>query len=588
MATKTASYVSEFAKPVERYCSDVVSGRIVTGKLVQLAVKRHLDDLKRARKPNAFPFHHDQKAAERAIRFIQCLKHSTGEFAGELFLLQPWQLFLVWVLFGWLQNKDDLRRFRWAFISLGRGNGKSPLAAAMLLFLCCADQPIEQRAQIKIAATERGTQDGGGAMIVFNECAQFIRGNETLSKRCRILAKNIVYLPTESVISPLGKEAKTKDGFNLHAFAADELHEWRAEHQPLWDKLETAMGKRRQPLGLVITTAGSDKSALWRQQYTDAQKVLKGVWEDPQQFVFIAQADDPEPENNDPGDDILGPTALETVFPKANPNLGVSVKADYLARMIEQARQNPLNRQKLQRYHANQLVRAAQKIIPMDLWELADEQELPDLTGAVCYGGLDLGWRDDLASFYLVFPRKKRRFSILGWSWTCETNPHRNLDAEPFRTWIRQGKLIVTQGDVNDHRAVLAKIRWASKRFRLGSVALDPNNARAMEVEMVNDLGLKVYAFGQSGKKYNEPLREFLDALKGGRIDIGGDPVLKFAASNMVVRTSHDQLMMPDKLNSDDKIDPIVATLMGYSECLYNERARKAGYMDRGLRKIGQ
>lgn len=575
------------AQDVAKYMQGVRSGKIVAGRLLKAAVERQYRDLESAGRQRA-KYWFDQAAADRVINFIANLKHSTGEFAGEPFLLLPWQKFVVSVLFGWKRKSDGMRRFREAFISLGRGNGKSPLAAALLLYLLCADVPIEPRAEIKIAATERGKRtDNGGAMIVFNECARFIEQNPALKKRCQILSQSILYLPTEGTISPLGKEAQSKDGFNLHAYVADELHEWQKQHQGVWDKLETAMGKRRQPLAISITTAGSDRSELWRRKYNEACKVVTGVYADEQMFVAIYQVDTAE--DGGPADDPFDNQASRIVWPKANPNLGVSVKPDHLERMTAKARHDPDARHNLLRYHLNVMVRSKLKIVEMGLWNACGAQPLPDLSRLVCHGGIDLGWRDDLASFYLVFPlhgQSDTRYATLGWNWICEQTPHRDLDREPWASWIDSGKLIVTPGEVFDPSAILAKVRQVRKLYRLQTVALDPNNARSLEVSLVNDHGIEVYAYGQTAKKFNEPLRTLLDTIKSGDLLHGADPLLAWAMSNMVVRKDVAGLMMPDKSSSDEKIDPAVALLMGFSECLYAGRIHAETYNERGLRRL--
>lgn len=572
------------ARDVQLYIDGVRSGKIVAGRLLIAAVNRHVRDLARAAKRGA-RYWFDQAAADRAINFIQCLKHSTGEFAGLPFLLEPWQKFIVSALFGWKRKCDGMRRFREAFISVARGNGKSPLAAALLLLLLCADDPAEPRAEIKIAATERGKKTAnGGAMIVFNECARQVEHSPALKKRCAILNQAIVYNPTEGTISPLGKEAVSKDGFNLHAYIADELHEWQKQHQGVWDKLETAMGKRRQPLAISITTAGSDRSELWRRKYNEACKVVSGVYEDDQLFVAIFQVDTEA--DGGPADDPFDKSAPKTVWPKANPNLGISVKADHLERMTRKAKHDPDARHNLLRYHLNVMVRSRLKIVDVSQWQACADEPLPDLSRRPCHGGIDLGWRDDLASFYLVFPLADNRYATLGWNWICEETPHRDLSRQPWATWIDQGKLIVTPGEVFDPEAILAKVKQVKKLYRLQTVALDPNNARALEVQLVNDQGVEVYAYGQTAKKFNEPLRTLLDEVKEQRFLHGGDPLLAWAMSNMVVRKDVAGLMMPDKANSDEKIDPAVALLMGFSECLYAGRTAQETYNERGLRRL--
>jgi len=578
----SAAPVSPHAADIAAYMKGVLSGEIVASRRVIAAVKRQLRDLERSRKDWEFEF--DPATADRVINFIQCLKHTTGEFAGQPFLLMPWQKFVIAVLFGWRHKTTKLRRFRRAFITIGRGNGKSPLGAAMLLYLLCADDPPEPRAEVKIAATERGrAAANSGAMIVFNECCRFIRHSPALSRACSILTEAIVFNKTEGVINPLGKEAKTKDGFNIHAYLADELHEWREEHQGTWDKLETAMGKRRQPLGIAITTAGTNYSVLWKRIHEQATKVIKGVYADERLFVFLAEIDIEE--DGLPGDDPFDPEAEAKVWPKANPNLGISVKTDHLHELTNKAKHDASEKFLLLRYHLNVFTAGVERIMNMAEWAACDELELPELDRRVCHGGIDLGWRDDLASFYLCFPLPDQRYAAMGWNWICEDAPKRDLSREPWATWIKQGKLIVTPGDVFDPAQIIAKVAWAKKRYRLQTIALDPNNARSVEVELVNRHSVQVYSCGQNPKKFNEPIKSLLETVSDQRLVTGKDQLLAWAASNMIVHIGRDGLMMPDKKKSMEKIDPIVAFLMAYSECLY-AGAPKAAYNERGLRRI--
>ena len=563
---------SEFADSVHGYVDDVQAGRVAVGLLERLAVERYTRDLRRAGRKD-FPFILDEHKAARAIRFYQALKHSTGEFDGRPFILQDWQRWVVWNLFGWVHRDTGFRRFREAFLSMGRGNGKSPFVAATLLKLLAADQPAEPRAEIKIAATQAGRDDGSGAKIVFDECARMIERSPALQARCEVLSKAIVYKPTAGTIMALSSKGSTKDGFNLHAYVGDELHEWGDPQAELLEKLETAMGKRRQPLGLLITTAGTDRSTLWLAKHRECDQVLRQVYRDDALFAFICEIDD--------DDDPLDPANWR----KGNPNLGVSVKADYLERLATKARHDRAKRTAFQRYHANKLVRSRDKLIDLDAWNRC-RCKLPDLRRRPCHGGLDLGWRDDLAAFYLCFPLDGGRYAFRGWCWCPEDVEHRDLGREPWANWIDQGLLRVTSGDVTDIDAVFRQIKLARRHYGLRTVALDPNNARAVEVRLVNELGLDVYAFGQSCRKYNEPLRELLGLVTNGNL-LHDDPLLTWAADNAVGRTDSAGLMMPDKKHSAEKIDPFVAALMAYSECLYAARAKAGGdYNTRGLRKV--
>lgn len=553
-------------RDVEQYVDGVLKGKIVACEFVKAAVKRHKRDLKTAKKRGLY---FDPVAANRVINVAQLLKHTTGEFAGRRFLLEPWQKFILWSLFGWKRISDRMRRFRDAFITVARGNGKSPIAALIMVILLCADLPREFRAQLKCAATERDQ-----ARIVWEEAGELLRTNELLESQCEFLKNSIVHLPTRSRLVPLGKESHTKDGFNLHGYVVDEIHAFKEEHRELLEKLVTAMGKRRQPLGITITTAGSDRSEIWLGQYEYSRKVVAGVVDDDAHFSFIAQLD----EADDPFD--------ERTWPKANPNLGISVKIDHLRRMATRAQADPLFKLEFLRYHCNLRVRSAAKVITPALWA-SGNKPVGDLEGRLCHGAVDLGWRNDLASFSLVFPPSegKRKYRLRSWSWIPE-ECERDLAREPFARFMRSGSLRTTPGNTTDVQAILAKVLDCRERYDLQTVALDPNNARQFGTTLVNDHGIQVYEFFQTTRKYNEPTRVLLQLLVDGLLLHGGDPLLAWAADNLVLRTDHAGYVMPDKQKSDEKIDPIVAGIMALSECLFAEKQQPSVYEKRGIREI--
>ena len=575
--THSADKPSAFQVEVDQYIDDVMSGRKIVGELERCAVERHLQDLGQAGKASSEYFF-DPAAANRVIAFMQLQVHTTGEFDGKPFILLPYQKFVVWCLFGWKRKVDGLRRFRKAYYSIGRGNGKSPFAALLTLVLACYDDPPEPRAEIVIAATERGQ-----TRFVADEIRRMVERQKALRKRFTSYKQRIVYEPNDMVIEQLGKEAKSKDGMNLHAFVADELHEWREEHRGVLDKLQTAMGKRRQPMEIYITTAGSDQSVIWIDIYEDACKVARGIYENDRWFVFICQMD----EGDDPFD--------EAVWSKANPNLDISVKRDYLRGMAQEAEHNAGILNKFLRYHMNVRVRSDVKAIDPKLWA-AGTIELPELLNRMCASGLDLGWRDDLASLALCFPMKAKKDFPLGeneqpkyffrqWSWICAETDKRDLTQQPWAGWIRSGRLIVTPGNTTDPAAIFKQIDIVRKLYDLKSIALDPNNARAPGIHLVNEMGLNVFEFFQTCRKYNEPTQLMLTLLQNGGLQHDGDPLFAWTADNLVLKTDAAGLVMPDKTRSSDKIDPMVAAIMALSECLFLD-TDAGGYNTHSFRQL--
>jgi len=553
-ATKRRS-ASAHEREVLRYCEDVLSGKIVAGQLVHASVRRFLADMETGRERGLY---FDYADANRTIDFVQLLKHSTGEFDGQLFILRPWQKFIFWSLFGWKREATRKRRFRDAFLSMGRGNGKSPMAAAILNRLCFLES--EARAQLKCAAVERDQ-----ARAVFDEAAAQIKSSEFLRKKCDFWKNSLVFRSLGSSIVPLGGEGKSKDGFNLHGFVADEIHAWTEEHKELWSKLETAMGKRKQPLAIVITTAGSDRSTLWIRIYTHSVQVVTGVFPDDAHFSMIYEVDSDDV--RDEKGRILSDFS-EECFQKANPNLDISVQRDFLLRFSARAAVDPVAKADFLRYHLNTRVRDAQKVISPAMW-LKGCGPLPDLGRLAGHSGLDLGWRDDLASFYECFALPNHRFALRGWSW-IPAHGRRELSAPPWSDWIADWHIVATPGSATDVDSIEAFVLGECAAGRVKSVAADPSNARASLQHFQPKV--KTFEFDQTARNYNEAVREFLKALSEGRILHGDDPVLAWAADNLVLRTNSAGLVMPDKQKADEKIDPIVAAIMAFAGCLYQSQ----------------
>ncbi len=551
---------TKHGRDVHSYVSGVLSGKIVAGKLLIASCERYVDDVKHAKR-RGFVFNEQQAAG--AIDFFPLLKLSDGEFAGQPFELQPWQKMIMWNLFGWRRIADGLRRFRDAFISVARGNGKSPMAAALGLLLFCFDDPIEARAEVVVVATKKDQ-----AKIVFNEASRQVRSSPSLRRMIEVRTGNLFFALNDSKFEPLGSDSDNQDGLVLHAAIRDELHAWREQHRGLYEKIETAMGKRRQPLAITITTAGNDRSTLWREQYEFSAKVATRTIEADQHYSAIWEIDD----DDDPLD--------EAVWPKANPNLGISVRVDALQDMARKAKDVPTTRLTFKRYHGNRRTESKAKAFPLELWKKGNRPVIAK-PGDTAFAGLDLGWRDDLASLSLIVQRQNGGFDCLSWSWICE-ECGRDLQAEPWAGWIAAGDLIVTDGNTTDDKAIVAKVRELRETYDLQSVAIDPNNARSMGNVLVNDLGLTVYEFFQTCRKYNEPVREFLRQLADKKIAHGGNPLLQWAASNMVLKNDSLDNVMPAKGDSSEKIDPIVALLMAFSEALFAERDGPSPYDTEG------
>ena len=322
----------------------------------------------------------------------------------------------------------------------------------------------------------------------------------------------------------------------------------------------------------MITTAGDDKSQIWIEEDEDAIKVVESVVSgnvvDDNKFVFIARID----ETDDPFE--------PSVWQKANPNINVSVKQEYLEGEALEAKRKPSATNKFLRYFCNKRVAASAREISAEMWAKGAKQ-LTIQDGAECHGGIDLARTNDWASIALCFPIRNEegriiRHEIKSIAWTCKHGKFR-VEREPFRSWISSGILRMCDGKEIDFGEIEREILKLSKQYTVHTWAYDPAWTSGMMRRLYEEHGIMVFDMAQTHNKYNEPCTQFVKELDAGRIWHGNDPCLEWQAGNLIYNVNHKGLSMPDKSNKDSKIDGIVATLMAYSECLFAEKQNIEG-----------
>lgn len=540
--------------PAESYARAAADGKILCSKQVVLACRRHLDDLSNGYRRG---LRFDRDAAQHALDFFQFLHHSKGEWAGQTFALQPWQQFIVWCIFGWIRA-DGTRRFRTAHVEVARKNGKSTLLAGIGLYLFFADG--EPGAEVYCAATKKDQ-----ARIVFSEALRMRAASPALSKRIVKFRDNMNVPGTASKFEPLGADEDTLDGLNVHAAIVDELHAHKTRF--VWDVLDTSTAARRQPLMFAITTAGFNRESVCWKQREYCLKVLDGIHADDTIFAYIA-ALDPEEDWED-----------ERLWAKANPNLGISVKVDDLRRKAEKAKADPAALNSFLRLHLNQWTQTDTRWMPADKWAAcagafktaaADPRALraeleARLAGRRCFAGLDLSSKIDLTALVLLFPpvEDDPRWTALPWFWMPEDNITARVKENrlPYDVWQREGWIRATEGNVVDYDAVKATILELAKRFTIEEVAFDPWNATQLATQLQND-GLVMVEFRQGFASMSGPTKELMALVLGRSLAHLDNPVLRWMASNVVVKTDEAGNLKPNKAKSAEKIDGIVALIM--------------------------
>lgn len=549
--------------PAQAYIEQVSRGEIVVCKWVRLAVQRHLRDLECGHERG---LRFDEEAASRVIKFFGFLKHSKGEWAGQVVRLEPWQQFILWMLFGW-KGADGTRRFRTAYEEIARKNGKSTKAAGVGLYLFDADK--EPGAEVYTAATKRDQ-----ARITHSEATRMVKKSAALKKRIAIYKDNLHNEATASKFEPVGRDADSLDGLNIHGAIVDELHAHKT--RDLWDVLETATGARRQPLMYAITTAGYNRQTICYELHDYTRKVLEGIIEDDSFFGIIFTLDE--------GDDWED----ERNWVKANPNLGVSVKLDDLRRKAAKAKKMPSALNAFLRLHMNVWTQAETKWVNQEKWTACGAAvEAEALLGWACYGGLDLSSTIDITAFILVFPPQKKgdKYVVLCRFWVPETAMHERSkrDRVPYDAWVREGYIEATPGDVIDYDFIVAEILELAERYDLKEIAFDRWGASKM-IQELQEVELKVAQFGQGFASMSGPMKELERLIAAGELAHGNNPVLRWMADNLVARQDPAGNIKPDKAKSIEKIDGMVALIMALARAILQENeGDDSVYEERGV-----
>jgi phage terminase large subunit-like protein len=512
---------------------------------------------------------YDRTKADRAVAFIQSLRHTKGVWAGKQFLLLGWQEQIIRDLFG-IVKADGYRQFNTAYIEIPKKNGKSELAAAVALLLTCGD--FEERAEVYGCAADRQQ-----ASIVFEVAADMVRMCPSLNRRVKILAatKRIVYLPTNSFYQVLSAEAYSKHGFNIHGVVFDELH--TQPNRKLFDVMTKGSGDARaQPLFFLITTAGTDQHSICYEQHQKAKDILEGRKHDKTFYPVIYGAD----ENDDWTD--------AKTWKKANPSLGHTIALEKVKAACESARQNPAEENSFRQLRLNQWVKQAVRWMPMEKWDLCDfPVDETALEGRVCYGGLDLSSTTDITAFTLIFPPRDEddKFSVLPYFWLPEETLDLRVrrDHVPYDVWERDGFIQTTEGNVVHYGYIEAFIEDLGKRYNIREIAFDRWGAVQM-VQNLEGMGYTVVPFGQGFKDMSPPTKELMKLVLGRGIAHGGHPTLRWMMDNIFIRTDPAGNIKPDKQKSTEKIDGAVATIMALDRAIRcGNDLRESVYENRGI-----
>lgn len=510
----------------------------------------------------------DKKEANRVVNFCERrILHVEGELAGKPFKLEKWQRKLLRRVFGWYRRDDGTRRFRTLYLEIPRKNGKSLLASALAIYLTYEDH--EPGSRVVSAAADREQ-----AAIVFNAAKRMVKTSPKLSTRLKCFEKSIVDYTTGSAFQVISADAHTKHGKNLHGIILDEAH--AQPNRDLYDVLHTSKSARRQPMEIIITTAGFDKNSICYELHDYTEKVNMGIIEDDSHYGHIFAAG-PEDDWRDP-----------KTWYKANPNLGISKKLEYMREECERAKKTPGYENTFKRLDLNIWTEQDSRWLQIETWDAGAEPKFSEkeLFGRPCFAGMDLASTQDITAFVLAFPEEDGSVLTLPYFWIPEdTARARAKEAKvPYLDWIRDGYLMGTEGNRVDYDRILNFILELRDKFDIREISFDRWNATQLAGQLEGE-AFTMMPITQGFKALNAPSKELEKLVAEKKIRHNGHPVLRWMAKNVAISQNADGEIRPNKKKSTEKIDGILALVMALDR-VSRAAAETSIYDDRGILSV--
>ena len=510
--------------------------------------------------------------AHAAMRFFHDeLSHAKGERAKTPFYLEPWEQAVIANLFGWVDRKTGVRRFRFLFLYVPRKNGKTPLCAAILML-------------VMYLLGEYGSEyycvghDYRQASHVFAHAEMMVRHNPMLMAQTRQIFRGQqkqIQLNHDhgfSSLKPLPYDPEAAQGYNLLAAAIDEVH--THPDGKMIDAIVGGTAGKTEPLIAMLTTADYEREESPCNKWHDrACAIRDGSLTDPRTLPVIYQAEK--------GDDWTDPKTWE----KANPNLDVSVSREYLALECERAQQEPAYEFVFKRYHLNIRTAQADKWLDVDDWDAcAGAWSWRDAKKRLVHVGIDLASVRDTTALTLLY-RKGKRVHVRTEYWAPRerAEEREKRDRVPYVTWAALGFLTLGEGRSTDFRLIanrLIELRDGKRSIRFGSVLYDPHEAGQMARGLEEDHGFKLTAFPQYPKNFNEATKLFAQLIHERLLVQEPSPVTRWQIGNIALYTAPTEHVMPSKKRSADKIDGPVSAIMALAGMVSNPRESRRSVYD--------
>ena len=562
------------SSPALDYAFSVIVGDVPACNYVRLACVRFVNDMDRT------DIWYDVAAAQKFTTYCTYLKHYKGPSKGKPIVLDPWEEFIFGNIYGWKKvidgEKTNLWRFHYCYVEVPRKNGKTTIAAAAASYDTAFVDATG--AEVYCLATKEEQ-----AKILWNDIKAFIHQSDELKETFEVLVgRNTIYARESgrtSFVKPLGANSDSQDGLNPISAVCDELHEWK--DRKMLDVIEDAFGARDNWHIIEITTAGYNKQGICYQERKHGIDILEGRIVNDDKFVIIYTIDKEDRPN----------WRDEKVWFKANPALGHGKQLEYMRSKAQKADQIPTELNTFLNKQLDVWTDVLEAWLKWDTWtSCRREYDRKKLIGKKCYAAADLGRVSDLSAVVYYFPVQRGIetpcFIVDFYCPRDNVSERTERDKLPYRVWVEQGFIKETPGNTTDFKFITKDILAANSEFEIEQIAFD----RTFAGEIVNELseaGLEVIDFGQGFMSMGSPTAELERLLTCQEIHHNGNPVMDWMSANVVIRRDAAGSMKPDKENSEEKIDGIVALIMAIGLTLAKiDPKKKSPYEKRGMRTL--
>lgn len=559
-------------RQMHKYADDVLSGKIVSGKLLKRAAERHFKDLYRSDNDPTFKFFLCPKKAQKIVSFYKFIKHTKGALARQSVKLMPWQIFLLSSTIGWINKETRLRRFKACTVFVGRKNGKSTIASGLALYMLVADGEVG--AEVYSVATKKDQ-----AKIVFDDAVRMLSMSD-LKSVLKIRNNRILYDAEFGVFTPLASDSNSLDGLNIHMFVCDEIHAWKDKN--LYGVLETATGSRLQALAFTISTAGWILDGIGKAMYDDGVTILENYAMEDEVFSLIYTLDDGDKFND------------TKVWIKANPCLGVSVQYDDIERLCRKAERITSERPNFLTKRCNVWVNNAEAWLDMDkVYECSNPTaDIADFKGRKCIIGLDFADYLDLSSICYLFPNNDGTFNVFYDNFL----PNSAMDKVTLQMRQRylnlddEGYLNILNVESMDYATIGTVLEEACQLYEVETIAYDPYHLTAIATQLEKKK-LPMVSITQSKANLSEASKLLERYIQDKSLIYNGDKTFEWTASCAVVKVDDRSNISVTRENHNiHKIDPIIATIIALSMAEIQDKPKRSPYSGkngRGLVVLG-